>query len=153
MTEAAGSEPRRELAELWRDWLTQSERQLNAFLNESMSTDAAGRGMGGFVELYAVFQRNFAQAMERYLTMMNIPARTDIVALADTLKSIEDRLSRIEETLLIAADAVDRFEREPRPEPARTRSPWGEAEAPNREGSPSHEAERSGVPVPEELRR
>jgi hypothetical protein len=148
MTQEPASESNRELMELWREWLTQSERQMNAFLNEAMGTEAAGRGMGSFVELYAVFQRNMAQAMERYLASMNIPSRTDITALAEKLNSIEERLSRIEETLLIAAESIDAFEsREPAPQPARTRRPW-EDDAPSHPDTPT----TSGS-VPEELRR
>jgi hypothetical protein len=150
MTDEGGSESRRDLAEIWREWLTQSERQMNAFLNESMSTDAASRGVGSFVEVYAVFQRNFTQAMERYLAVMNIPARTDIVAVGERLTAIETRLSRIEETLLIAADAVDHFDLNPRAEPARTRSPW-EVTQPSSESHAPLGVESS--PVPEELRR
>jgi hypothetical protein len=144
MTEEAQSEPRRELVELWREWLTQSERQMNEFLNQAMSTDAAGRGMGSFVELYAVFQRNMAQAMERYLAAMNIPSRTDITALAATLNAIEERLSRIERTLLIAAESVDSYERrDDGAEPLRTRRPW-DSDVP---------AAAAGGAIPEELRR
>ena len=159
MTEPAGSEARRELADIWREWLTQSERQMNAFLSESMNTDAAGRGMGSFVEMYAVFQRNLAQAMERYLTMMNIPTRADITALAETLRSIEERLSRIEETLLIAAEAVDGYERaEQVREPARTRRPWEETSAglSSDEGRVPVSSEVTAAEqraVPDELRR
>jgi hypothetical protein len=145
MTEAPENQPQRELAELWRQWLTQSERQMNEFLNQAMSTDTAGRGMGSFVELYAVFQRNMAQAMERYLTAMNIPSRTDITALAATLSTIEERLSRIERTLLIAAEPVDSYERrDESAEPPRTRRP--------RDNDASEIPAASGA-VPDDLRR
>jgi hypothetical protein len=129
--------------QLWRDWLTQSERQFNAFLNEVMGSDAFSRGAGNYMELFVGFQRVVSQSMERYLNFVNMPSRTDIVNLGETLRAIEARLSRIEETLLIAAAAVDGGERgEARThEPARTRRPSG---APYREEAP--------VGVPDDFR-
>jgi hypothetical protein len=145
MTEDAATEPQRELVDLWREWLTLSERQMNEFLGQAMSTDTASRSMGSFVEMYALFQRNIGQAMERYLATMNIPSRTDIIALGEKLGSIEERLLHIEQTLLIAAESVDdRTPTDRAAEPSRTR------QSPVRDGSPTVE---SGSGVPEELRR
>ena len=113
--------------EAWREWLTQTERQFNAFFNEAMNTEPFARSMGGYMEVTAAFQRTMAEGMQRYLTFMNMPSRTDVVDLGEILRSIEDRLSRIEEMLQIAAETVDiADEREAaRPEPSRTRTPPG----------------------------
>jgi hypothetical protein len=75
-----------------------------------------------------------------------MPSRSDVVALGETLRSIEARLARIEETLQIAAAAVDADERRAQPvsEPPRTRRPAG---------MPFTEDSSAWTPVPEELRR
>ena len=135
-----------DVVQLWRDWLTQSERQINTFFSEAMGQDTSARSMAGFMEAYAALQRLLADVMQRYLAFVNLPSRADVVGLGETLRSIEDRLSRIEETLQIAAEAVDAHPRSaPEPEPARTRQP---PIFPNGE-----EARPSAAPIPEELRR
>jgi hypothetical protein len=133
-----------DVVQLWRDWLTQSERQFNSFLNDAMGSDAFARSTGSYMELYAMFQRMTAQGMERYLNFMNMPSRTDIISLGETLRNIEARLARIEETLQIAAAAVDgpdydRYRREP----ARTRRPAA---------MPLPEEARNSAPPPAEVR-
>ena len=135
-----------DIVQLWRDWLTQSERQVNTFFNEALGQEPSARGMAGFMEAYAALQRLIADAMQRYLALVNMPSRTDVLGLGETLRSIEDRLARIEETLQIAAEAVDAHERSAAaPEPARTRQP---PIFPNGEEAPP-----SAAPIPEELRR
>lgn len=138
--------------EAWREWLTQTERQFNAFFNEAMNTEPFARSMGGYMEMTAAFQRTMAEGMQRYLTFMNMPSRTDVVDLGEILRSIEDRLSRIEEMLQIAAEAVDMAdEREAaRPEPTRTRTPPGYRMA--EDGQETVERPQ-GEEVPQGLRR
>lgn len=145
-----------DLVELWRDWLTQSERQLNSFFGETLNQEASARAVAGYMELYAALQRLLAEAMQRYLSFINMPSRNDVVGLGETLRSIEDRLARIEETLQIAAEAVDARERSaPAFEPARTRRPIfpgaedSRGEQPAFPGAPRPEVS----PIPEELRR
>jgi hypothetical protein len=140
-----------DIAQLWRDWLTQSERQVNSFLGDALNQDASARSIAGFMEAYATLQRLLAEGMQRYLTLMNMPSRSDVTGLGETLSSIEDRLARIEETLQIAAAAVDaRDETAPTREPARTRRSPDFPEMP--ESIPSFNG-GSAPQIPEELRR
>jgi hypothetical protein len=145
-----------DVVQLWRDWLTQSERQFNSFLNDAMGSDGFARSTGSYMELYVMFQRMMAQGMERYLNFMNMPSRTDIISLGETLRNIEARLSRIEETLQIAAAAVDgpgydRYHHEP----ARTRRPAAmplPAEATNNSAPPATEVRAAAPPLPDAFR-
>ncbi len=127
MSDQAPQQPSQDVMGIWREWLTQTERQFNAFFNQSMNTEPFARSMGGYTEMTAAYQRMVTEGMQRYLTFMNMPSRTDVISLGETLRTIEDRLGRIEETLQIAAEAVemsdDRFV--PRREPVRTRRPPG----------------------------
>jgi len=143
-------QPQPDVMQAWREWLTQTERQFNAFFQESMNQEPFARGMGGYVEMTAAFQRMIAENMQRYLTFMNMPSRSDVTELGETLRSIEDRLSRIEEMLRIAAEAIDMSDERaaPRPEPMRTRIPQG-FEPPVRPQRYRPPAE----PVPEGFRR
>ena len=145
MSEQSGKQ-QPDILQLWRQWLTESERQFNAFSQDAMNSEAFARSVGGFMEMYAALQRVTAEGMQRYLTFVNMPSRNDVVGLAETLRSIEGRLARIEETLQIAAGAVDAEERGPAPlpEPVRTRRP---------PGLPFTEDSAEWAPIPEELRR
>ncbi|MEX2159222.1 MAG: hypothetical protein WEB04_07450 [Dehalococcoidia bacterium] len=134
-----------DVMQLWRDWLTQTERQFNSFTNDTMGSEATARTMAGFMELYVSSQRLMAEFMQRYLTFMNMPSRAELVSLGETLRDIQERLARIEQTLQIAADHVDGQPAEaPVEEPSRNRQP------------PAYSAPEEGVAagaIPEELRR
>ena len=140
-----------DVAQLWRDWLTQSERQLNGFFGDALNQDASARSVAGFMEAYATLQRLLAEGMQRYLAFVNMPSRNDVTGLGEMLRGIEDRLARIEETLQIAANAVDGREQSAlRSEPARTRQAPAFPDMP--EAIPAFNRGNSS-PVPEELRR
>ncbi len=139
-------QPPPDIVQLWRDWLTQTERQFNAFFSDMTGSEAFSRGMGSNMETYLAFQKILADGMERYLNMMNMPSRNDVVGLGETLRSMEVRLANIEEMFRIAADTDG--SREVRgvaaSEPARTRRPAG---------APVIEEIREEEAIPEQLRR
>ncbi len=136
-----------DVVQLWREWLTLSERQFNSFFNEVMGSDQFARSAAGYMETFAASQRLMAQGMERYLSFVNMPSRNDIAGLAETLQSIETRLAQIEETLQLAAEAVDGIAvgAPSREEPKRTRRPAGA------QATEETNTEKSGIP--EDLRR
>ena len=127
-----------DVMQLWRDWLTETERQFNSFFADAMNQDAAARGVGGYVEMTAGFQRMMADFMQRYLAFMNLPSRTDVVGVAETLSAIEERLSRIEETLNVALTVSDASEPPARrtDEPPRSWQPDASEPAPARSWQP-----------------
>ncbi|MFQ5471979.1 MAG: hypothetical protein ACE5FA_03705 [Dehalococcoidia bacterium] len=90
--------------ELWRNWLTETERQVNGFFNEVMGTDAFSRVAGNYMDGYSVVQRALNQGMERYLNTFNLPTHSDIVELGDRLRTIEERLTTIEGNLRTVAE-------------------------------------------------
>lgn len=81
---------------MWRDWVANSERQWNGFLNNAMATDEFSQTMGRFMDVYLNMQKNMNEVMGRYLQLLNVPTRNDILALGERLSQIEDRLSSIE---------------------------------------------------------
>jgi len=96
--------PNSDVTELWRGWLTETERQLNGFFNEVMGTDSFGRVAGNYMDGYAVVQRALNQGMERYLTTFNLPTHSDIIELGERLSTIEDRLATIEANMRTLAE-------------------------------------------------
>ena len=83
----------------WRDWMNQSERQWNSFLNEAMATDEFSRTMGRGMDVFLNMQKQMNEAFGRMFTSLNMPSRTDIMGLADRLSAIEERLISLEATL------------------------------------------------------
>jgi polyhydroxyalkanoic acid synthase PhaR subunit len=83
----------------WREWLGQSERQWNAFLNEAMATEQFGQSMASSMDAYLNMQKTMNEAFGRYFTALNIPTRSDVLGLGDRLSVIEDRLASIEALL------------------------------------------------------
>lgn len=95
-----------EAMELWRNWLTETERQWNSFFSEVMGRDSFGRVAGSYMEAYSVVQRALNQGMERYLNTFNLPTHSDIVELGERLHNIEERLATLESNLNSLASAA-----------------------------------------------
>jgi hypothetical protein len=132
--------------QLWREWLTQSERQVNALMNEAMGSDAFSRSAGTYLEVNAAMQRIVGDVMQRYLTFMNMPSRADILLLGDSIRALEERLAKIEEFLRVAIEVSEPAQNGGAPaEPARTRKPA--------EGPFAGDEVREFTSLPEELRR
>jgi len=95
-----------DVAQLWRAWLTETERQLNGFFGDILGTEEFARLSGNFVDGYAVVQNSLNQQMERYLNTFNLPTHSDVIELAERLNGIEERISALETTLRNVADKV-----------------------------------------------
>ncbi len=115
-----------DVGQLWRNWLVETERQWNDFFNDVMGTDSFGRLVGGYTEVYSTFQRLVAQNMERSLSTLNVPSRSDIVELSECLGRVDERLASIESSIGALAEAVG-HPSQPAPvtqlRPRRTRRP------------------------------
>jgi hypothetical protein len=57
----------------WRDWVSQSETQLNKLLNEVMATEGYTRVLGGFTKVFVSMQKSTGEALERYFTALEPP--------------------------------------------------------------------------------
>ncbi len=123
------NDDRPDVGQLWRNWLTDTERQWNAFFNDVMGTDSFGRFLGGYMDIYSTFQRLVAQNMERSLSTLNVPSRSDVLELSERLSSLEERLSSIESSINTLAEAVGHPSRPAavtQLRPRRTRQPRGQ---------------------------
>ena len=108
--------------DLWRQFITDSERQWNAFFKDVLGTDAFSTAMNTWVEASLTVQRMVADGLERYYQAFNIPTHRDLVSLGERMKAIEESMARVEMALsAVAPDAVSRTT--VRPRPSRTRKP------------------------------
>jgi hypothetical protein len=95
-----------DVTQLWRSWLTETERQVNSFWGEVLGTEQFGRFSGNFVDGYAVIQQSLSRGMERYLNTFNLPTHSDITELGERLQSIEDRIASLEAAIRAIAEAT-----------------------------------------------
>jgi polyhydroxyalkanoic acid synthase PhaR subunit len=108
----------------WRDWLDQTERQLNSYFNQVMGTEQYARFLGQFGELTLNMQKSMGEGMERYFKSLNLPTREDLAALGQRLNVIEQRVAAIERSSASASLAGGGAVPETvTPRPPRTRKP------------------------------
>jgi hypothetical protein len=107
----------------WRDWLDQTERQLNSYFNQVMGTEQYARFLGQFSELTLNMQKSMGEAMERYFRSLNLPTREDLAALGQRLNVIEQRVAAIERSSASASLTGGAVPEIVTPHPPRTRKP------------------------------
>ena len=110
----------------WRDWITQSERQLNQYFNEVMGTDQYSRFLGQMTNLQLDMQKSVSEAMTRFVVSLNLATRDDLAAIGNRLGAIEERLAAIEAKLGVSSEtpsASDAAAVAQGPKPPRTRKP------------------------------
>jgi hypothetical protein len=83
----------------WRDWVAQSETQVNKLLNDVMGTEGYTRVLSGLTKVFVSMQKNTGEALERYFTALSLPTRSDVVELGQRLSLIESRLAAMEAIL------------------------------------------------------
>jgi hypothetical protein len=115
----------------WREWVNDSERQLNSFFNQLMGSDRYSQFLGRMTDLQIGMQKNTNEALTRFFASLNLPTRDDLAALNERLGVIEERLHAIAITLgaqrEAGADARDTGAATPRP--PRTKRPSAPARA------------------------
>ena len=83
-------------AAMFREFVTQWERNVNSFANQVMGTESFSRMMQEAQRLQLALQQATSEAMGRRLAAMNMPTRDDVIRLAEKLAEVDRRLARIE---------------------------------------------------------
>jgi polyhydroxyalkanoic acid synthase PhaR subunit len=112
--------------QVWREWLTESERHWNSFFQDVLGNDQFASGMNRLVETQIGVQRLMAEGTERFLKMWSVPTSSDVNRVDDRLTSIEERLAGIEQLLTDASNEPTQ-EQAPPVEIRRTRQPPAES--------------------------
>ena len=121
MTNASTDQTQNPL-DLWRQFITDSERQWNGFFKDVLGTDQFSTSMNAWVEASLTVQRMVADQLERFYTAFNIPTHSDLVDLGERMKGIEDTLVALQSQ--VSAGKPARAKRtSTRPKPARTKRP------------------------------
>jgi len=106
-------------AAMFRELVTQWERNFNALANQIMGTESFNRVMQEAQKVQLGVQQTTADVMARRLAALNMPTREDVIRVAEKLHEVERRLARIE-GLLAGGAAVANTDTSARP---RTRRP------------------------------
>jgi hypothetical protein len=108
----------------WREWVAQSETQVNKLLNDVMGTESYTRVLGGLTKVFVSTQKSTGEALERYFTALSLPTRSDLLNVGERLSQIESRLTAIETILArLAGVSVLSVESAGVPRPPRTKKP------------------------------
>lgn len=108
-------------AAMFREFVTNWERNINSVANQVMGTESFSRLMQEAQRMQLVLQQATSEAMGRRLAALNMPTREDIIRLAEKLTEVDRRLMRIEASL--DGDATVVADDAPRAAKPRTRQP------------------------------
>jgi hypothetical protein len=84
---------------LWQKMISDMEKHLNALANQAMTLPEFSKSINQAGGLAAGSQKQFGDLIEKYLLVMNLPSRAQVVGLAERLLAIEGQLNNINEQL------------------------------------------------------
>jgi polyhydroxyalkanoic acid synthase PhaR subunit len=93
---SGGSRPPSDPFQGFRDWLDDAERRWNTFFNEMMSSEQYGQASGRMMEGWLQFQKAVSETLQRSLSTVNLPSRTDLLALSERIGSLESKIESLE---------------------------------------------------------
>ncbi len=126
-----------DLAEFFREFTTQWERDFDSLANRVMGTEDFSRSMNQLQRTQMAFQRSFHEFMGQQLTKFNVASRDDVVRLGETVHAMDARLGRLEMLLeRMANKAGSVAPNAPVPGPPRTKRPPSMAGTPKPEDKP-----------------
>ena len=97
-----------------------------------MSTEEFSQGLGRNLDLFLHFQKTMNETMGSVFTAMNVPTRTDVLALGDRLLAIENGLAALEAQISTAlASGLAAGTNSGQAKPRRTRQPAAPPETPH----------------------
>jgi len=100
--------------EMWRQVVTKLEGGMNSLANSGMSSEQFTRAAHQFSQISTGLQQTFEKALAGYFKALNLTRRKDIVALAETLQRLEEKVD-----MLLPIEVREPFENRP----LRTRQP------------------------------
>lgn len=106
---------------LVRDLVSRLEKGINEFANPVMRSDGFSKNANKAMSAAMVAKKLAQDLTQRYFEALNIPSRSDIMALTERLQSLEDRMIGMQGTLDRMAGGA--AHKPALPAPARTRRP------------------------------
>ncbi len=80
----------------WREWYQKSEKQWSDTLSGILGNDRFAQTTGKYVQEAVHLHRMFTESMAQYLAALNLPSRTDIIALSERVGELEDHVAGLQ---------------------------------------------------------
>lgn len=80
---------------IWRDVLNQWEQGLNRLSTEAMQSTEAARLFNQAMAMSLRLQQGITDITARYMHVLGLPTRSDVLAIGERLKAVEDRLQEL----------------------------------------------------------
>ena len=81
---------------IWREWYQKSEKQWSEGLTQLLGNDRIAKSTGKYAQEAVQLQRMFAELMAQSLATLNLPARSDILALSERMGQLEDAMAGVQ---------------------------------------------------------
>lgn len=115
---------------MWRQSLDRLEGQVNTAATSNMENERVARALSVVMNASVGAQNVFDKSLHKFYERLDIPARSELAAVAAAVQRVEDRLAELfPQAAKAAADRRDR--------PARTRKPAPEAAAATEQTPPA----------------
>ena len=85
---------------LWQKMIGDMEKNFNAVANQAMTQPEFSKFMNQASGLAAGSQKQLGDLIEKYLLVMNLPSRAQVIGVAERLVTIEGQLNNVIELLL-----------------------------------------------------
>jgi hypothetical protein len=81
---------------LWREWYQKSEKSWNEAVTQLLGDDRFAKSTGKYLQEALHAQRMFTETMAKWLANLNLPARSDVLALSDRVGKLEDTIAGLQ---------------------------------------------------------
>lgn len=81
---------------LWREWYQKSEKSWNEGITQLMGDDRVAKSTGKYLQEAVHAQRMFTESMAKWLANLNLPSRSDVLALSDRVGKLEDSIAGLQ---------------------------------------------------------
>ncbi len=81
---------------IWREWYQKSEKQWSDGLTQLLGNDRIAKSTGKYAQEAVQLQRMFAELIAQGLATLNLPARSDILALSERMGQLEDAMAGVQ---------------------------------------------------------
>lgn len=96
-----------EMLEPWRQMAERFEGQWNSYFNQMMGTDQFTNLLSTYTQGLLNMQQSIAQNVDRSFQALNLPARTDLTALAERLGALEAQIAGLSAEQRRLAEALE----------------------------------------------
>ena len=89
---------------IFKQWYDATSESWSKTVGEAIATEQFAEAIGRFLDSYTSFNIMFRRANEQYFSNLQLPTRSDIARVAKLIVNLEEKVDRIEDTLMDAGD-------------------------------------------------